>query len=167
MKKILLATIISIFFSAASIVKAQGTFGFYDSQSKNSSHITTVGDGTKGTKPLPVRDSAATAFLYVKRTLSFSDTTNRTMVRDTVSRKWTNTTNSLGVIYSKWVKYTVITDDTIQVSSDPAFPSSNTTTLLPGESFTSEKRDIYYYLNFYYRIKGWGTATVRWIVEGV
>jgi hypothetical protein len=93
---------------------------------------------------------------YAKR-----DTTNATA--DTLSRQidLADTSNTLADKCSHWWQCWFTTDDTIQISSSASFPANDITIILPGETWTSEINDAAYVTNYYYKILGTGTASVR------
>jgi hypothetical protein len=68
-------------------------------------------------------------------------------------------------IFADWFVMTVATDADIEISSDSSFTSGKTFTILADEAYTSARKDVRVYKDYYFRSKT-GTAVIRIIVEG-
>ena len=86
---------------------------------------------------------------------------------DTLSRRISSASDSLSDSFSFWYSFSVITDDTIQVSSSAAFNSTETFLILPDIPYTSIRINPNSITNYYYKVYGTGTPNTYWSLLGL
>lgn len=72
---------------------------------------------------------------------------------------------NMGSFFSNWYVMSMGTDADIEISADSNFAVGNVFILLADETYTSARKDVRNYPDYYFRAVT-GTAIVRFIVEG-
>ncbi len=85
---------------------------------------------------------------------------------DTLSRKIFTGSNSVDSVFSFWYQFSILTDDTIQISHSAAFGSADIIIVLPSIPFTSVRLDATQVNNLYYKVYGTGTPSTIWSLFG-
>lgn len=71
--------------------------------------------------------------------------------------------DNLSSVFSNWFSYAILTDDTVQVSTNVSFSTGTIIVILPDIPFTSQKLNIKFAKDLY--IKRWGTdGTVNYYI---
>ena len=98
--------------------------------------------------------------------ISSSFTDEASTANDTLSRRISSASDSIGDVFSLWYQFSIISSDTVQLSTDPAFPQNNMLIILPDIPFVSPKLSPGQITNWYYKIYGTGTSNTYWSVFG-
>ncbi|QQS34800.1 MAG: hypothetical protein IPM56_11060 [Ignavibacteriales bacterium] len=85
---------------------------------------------------------------------------------DTLSRKIFTGSNSVDSVFSFWYQFSILTDDTLQISHSAAFGSADIIIVLPSIPFTSVRLDATQVNNLYYKVYGTGTPSTIWSLFG-
>lgn len=71
--------------------------------------------------------------------------------------------NNLSSVFKNWFSYSVLADDTIQVSANASFSTGTVVVILPDVPFTSQKINLDFTKDLY--VKRWGTVgTVNYYI---
>lgn len=69
--------------------------------------------------------------------------------------------DSLVPIASEWWSFSIIPDDTIKVSFERGYPADDDILIMPNQEYKVEKLNYAYKTKLYFKVYGWGIATVR------
>lgn len=112
--------------------------------------------------PEAYRSFEVTSIAAVTR--NFTDET--AAANDTLSRRISTASNNLNDVFTLWYQFSIISSDTVQLSTDSSFPENNTLIILPEIPFVSAKLSPGDLSNWYYKIYGQGTSNTYWSVFG-
>lgn len=96
----------------------------------------------------------------------FAGTDTSATLTDTASRKIGASLNTLNTTFRDWYQIILMPNDTIEVSYDTSFTTGKVERILPLWVWTSQKFNVRYFTNLYWRRSGSGTATIEYRIFG-